>query len=137
MDAFKQLLIIQFTPHRTITYPPKMYVLSKAFLQSSLLLNGWCSIQIRPTNSSDNLCLLFCIYSSFILFPFSNHLANNQIFNFLLTCVCEMAIRKHSPTYSYNCSRILYVKLQYGTDKNSIVFTQLKLSTLLRYYWRK
>ena len=34
----------------------------KLFFKSSLRLNGWCGgIQVHPSNSSDDLCLLFCL----------------------------------------------------------------------------
>ena len=33
----------------------------KLFSKSSLLLNGYCGNQVCPVNSSDDLCLLFCL----------------------------------------------------------------------------
>ena len=55
MDAMTKWLI-------HTTHLPKLDVLPKSLLQISLLLNGKCSIQVRPPTSS--LCLLFCIYPS-------------------------------------------------------------------------
>ena len=53
-------IIFQFTPHQIITLP-KWMLFQKPFFKSSLQLNGHCSIQTRPPNSSDDLCLLFCL----------------------------------------------------------------------------
>ena len=45
-------------PCRTL---PKWIFFQKLFFKSSLLLNGLCSIQVRPSNSSPNICLPFCL----------------------------------------------------------------------------
>ena len=34
----------------------------KLFFKSSLLLNSLCGIQVRPPTSSDDICLLFCLF---------------------------------------------------------------------------
>ena len=39
------------------------------FFKSSLLLNGWWGIQVRPPNNSDDLFLLFCLCPSSSLLP--------------------------------------------------------------------
>ena len=39
-----------------------MDALPKAFYKSSLLLNGLCHIQECSSISSDDLCLLFCLF---------------------------------------------------------------------------
>ena len=62
MDALKKWMISWFTQHQTITYPKWLFS-QKLFFKSSLLLNEFCSIQ-TPQTSSDDLCLLFCIYPS-------------------------------------------------------------------------
>ena len=50
-----------FTPHQTTTLPKRMFF-QKLFFKSSLRLNGWCGgIQVHPSNSSDDNCLLFCL----------------------------------------------------------------------------
>ena len=63
MDALKKWMISHFTPHQTTTLPKRL-LFRNLFFNSTLLLNGWCSIQVRPPSSSDDLCLLFCIYPS-------------------------------------------------------------------------
>ena len=48
------------TLHPTTTLPKWMFF-QKLFLESSLLLNGLCGIQVRPPTSSPNICLPFCL----------------------------------------------------------------------------
>ena len=60
MDASEKLMIIWFTPHQITSLTKRMF-LQKPFFKSSLLLSGWCGIQVRPPNSSDDLCLLLCL----------------------------------------------------------------------------
>ena len=58
-------MIIRFIPHQTTTLPKWMFC-QKLFFKSTLLLIGYCGIHVcmsAPT-SSDDLCLLFCIYPS-------------------------------------------------------------------------
>ena len=59
--------------HNTPNHQPlNMDVLTK----TSLPLNGQCSHQVRPPNSSDDICLLFCLYpSSMTIYP-SAHTSN-------------------------------------------------------------
>ena len=59
MDYLEKLMIFRFTLHDT-TILSKWFISQKLFFKSSLLLNGSCSLQVRPLNSSDDLCLLFC-----------------------------------------------------------------------------
>ena len=47
MDVLEKWMIIRFTSHQTITLP-KWMVSQKHLLKSSLLLNGYCGIQICP-----------------------------------------------------------------------------------------
>ena len=54
--------LVHTTPNHN---PPKMdgFFAQKLYFKSSLLLvNGYCIIQVRPTNSSDDLCLFFCLF---------------------------------------------------------------------------
>ena len=60
MDALKKRMIIRFAPY----HPNKMDVLPKTFLKIIHATNGYCGIQIRPSSSSDDLCIRFCIYPS-------------------------------------------------------------------------
>ena len=48
------------------TTQPKWMFFHKLLFKTSLLLNGLCGIQVRPTNNSYDLCLLFCLYPSFL-----------------------------------------------------------------------
>ena len=70
MDASEKWMIFQFTPHH---YPSKMDVLPKPVLQiipaAKLLLRHSSTSQ----NSSDDICLLFCLYLSSmpVTFPLS------------------------------------------------------------------
>ena len=50
--------MICFTPYQTSTLPKWMFP-QKLLFKSSLLLNGKCSIQVRPPTNSGDLCLLF------------------------------------------------------------------------------
>ena len=42
---------------------PKWMFFENIFFKSSLLLNGYCGIQVHPPTSNDELCLLFCIHT--------------------------------------------------------------------------
>ena len=46
--------------HQTTTLSKWMFF-QKLFFKSSLLLKVLCSIQVHLPNSSDDLCLLFCL----------------------------------------------------------------------------
>ena len=61
MDAPETWMIAWFTPNQTTTLP-KWMVLPKTFLQI-ILAAKWLlrHSSIRPLNSSDDLCLLFCL----------------------------------------------------------------------------
>ena len=59
MDASEKWMIIRFTPYQT-TLPKRMFF-QKLIFKSSLLLNGFCGIQGRPPNSSNDRCLPFCL----------------------------------------------------------------------------
>ena len=48
MDAWKNWMIIHFTPYPTMHHPTKMDVLPNTFAQ------------LRPPKNSDDPCLLFC-----------------------------------------------------------------------------
>ena len=48
-------------------HPPKMDILPKTFLKSSLPLNGQCDIQVHPQTSREDLCLPFCICDSYAM----------------------------------------------------------------------
>ena len=61
MDASDKWIIIWLTPHQINTQRKWMFF-QKPFFKSSLLLNGQCDIQELPPNSSDDLCLLFCLF---------------------------------------------------------------------------
>ena len=52
-------MIILLTPNQTSSLPKWMFCQK---FKSSLLLIGQCSIQVHPSNSSDDLCLLFCLF---------------------------------------------------------------------------
>ena len=53
------------TPYQTPTHPKWMFS-QKLLFKSSFLLNGYCGIQVCPPNNSDDICLLFCIYPSYM-----------------------------------------------------------------------
>ena len=58
MDASEKWMIICFTVHQTTTLAKWMFF-PKLLFQLSLQLNG---IQVRPPNSSNDLCFLFCLF---------------------------------------------------------------------------
>ena len=53
-------MIIWFTAHQTT--PSQSGYSFKTFLKTSLLLIDVCGIQFHPPNSSDDLCILFCLF---------------------------------------------------------------------------
>ena len=64
MDASEKWMIFHFTPQKN-HHPPKTDVLPKYFLQI-ILAAKWIvrHSSIHPPNSSDDLCLLFCVNPS-------------------------------------------------------------------------
>ena len=67
MDASEKWIIIWFTPNQTLTLPIWMFF-QELFFKSSLLVNGQCGIQVRPSSSND-----FCLFSSVCLFFYVHH----------------------------------------------------------------
>ena len=62
-------MIIQFAK---TSIPPSSHYSIHPFLQTILVENSQCGKdlnQFRPPNSSDDLCLLFCLYPLFITYP--------------------------------------------------------------------
>ena len=62
MNASGKWMILRFKPHQITSLPKRMFF-KKLFFKPSSLLNGYCSIQVRPPNSSNanDPCLLFCL----------------------------------------------------------------------------
>ena len=63
MDALKKWMIIRFTPHQTTTLPKWMFS-QKPFFKSTLLLNGYCGIQVYVPQTT---AATFALSSVFIL----------------------------------------------------------------------
>ena len=85
MDASEQLddLLVYTIPNH---HPPKMDVLPNFFFLQIILylLNGQCGIQVRPPNSSDDLCLLLRKNPSSMpamLFPLRHYIVRNTKWN--------------------------------------------------------
>ena len=68
MDSWQNGCYKKMNDHLVYTTPNHLALPNWMFLQiffpftSSMLLNGKSGIQVRPSNSSDDLCLLFCLF---------------------------------------------------------------------------
>ena len=70
MDALEKWIFAQFTPYQTTTQTKWMFSQKRLF-KSSLLLNGLCGIQVRPTKHCDYTFIFVFFYGpKFKLFLF-------------------------------------------------------------------
>ena len=65
MDAWEKWITIRFKPHQSTNLRKWMFS-QQLFFESSLLLNVLRGIQVGPQTSSDDLCLPFPIYPSYM-----------------------------------------------------------------------